>query len=68
MFQNYILQGCVGAVEYSESLRLWTFSIFRDSKYVENKMFRKINLFLFSGEGREASTLLGPLERANFSH
>jgi hypothetical protein len=28
-------------------------------------MFRKLDLFPSSGEGRETSTLLGPLERAN---
>jgi hypothetical protein len=31
-------------------------------------MFRKLDLFLSSDEGREAPTLLGPLERANLSH
>jgi hypothetical protein len=31
-------------------------------------MFRKLALFLSSGEGREPSTLWGPLERANVNH
>jgi hypothetical protein len=30
-------------------------------------MFRKLNLFPSSGDGRETSTLLGPLRRANLS-
>jgi hypothetical protein len=31
-------------------------------------MFQKLDMFLSSGEGRKASTLLGPLEKANLSH
>jgi hypothetical protein len=31
-------------------------------------MFRKLDLFLSSGEVRETPTLLGPLERANLSY
>jgi hypothetical protein len=31
-------------------------------------MFRKLDLFPSSGDGRETHTLLGPLERANPSH
>jgi hypothetical protein len=30
-------------------------------------MFQKMDLFPFSGEGRETLTLLGPLERANLN-
>jgi hypothetical protein len=40
-------------------------SIVRNS--LEN-MFRKLDLFLSSGDGRESPTLLGPLERANLKH
>jgi hypothetical protein len=35
---------------------------------LENTPFRKLDLFLPSGEGRETPTLLGPLERANLNH
>jgi hypothetical protein len=31
-------------------------------------MFRKLDVFPSSGEMREASTLLGPLGRANLNH
>jgi hypothetical protein len=31
-------------------------------------MFQKFNLFLSSDEGRQVSTLLGPLEKANQNH
>jgi hypothetical protein len=31
-------------------------------------VFRKLDLFPSAGEGREISTLLGPLERANLIH
>jgi hypothetical protein len=35
---------------------------------LENAMFRKQDLFPFSGEGMEIPTLLGLLERTNLSH
>jgi hypothetical protein len=34
----------------------------------ENTTFQKLDLFPFSGEGRETHTLLGPLESANLHH
>jgi hypothetical protein len=34
----------------------------------ENTTFRKLDLLLSLGEGREIPTLLSPLEGANFSH
>jgi hypothetical protein len=37
------------------------------SGILENTTFRKLDLFLSSGEG-ETPTLLGPLERANLNH
>jgi hypothetical protein len=33
---------------------------------MENKTFRKVSPFPSSGKGKETSTLLGRLERANF--
>jgi hypothetical protein len=49
--------------EATESLSLWTLPIIRNSKCLENTTFWKLNFFpLFSGEGRETPTLLGPLE------
>jgi hypothetical protein len=44
---------------------LWTVSIVRNSKYLENTTFQNLDLFPSSGEERETPTLLGPLERAN---
>jgi hypothetical protein len=35
---------------------------------LENTTFQKLDLFPSSGEGRETTTLLGPLERANLNH
>jgi hypothetical protein len=35
---------------------------------LESKTFRKLDLFPSSGEGRETTTLLGPLEIANLNH
>jgi hypothetical protein len=32
------------------------------------QMFRKLDLFLSSGEGRKIPTVLGPLQRANLNH
>jgi hypothetical protein len=51
--------------EKLESLGLWTLSIIRNSKELENTTFRKLDLFLSSGDGRKTPTLFGPLERAN---
>jgi hypothetical protein len=34
----------------------------------ENVKFRKLSLFTSSGEGRETTTVLGPLERAELNH
>jgi hypothetical protein len=34
----------------------------------ENIIFRKLVLFSSLGEGRETSTLLNPLEKANLNH
>jgi hypothetical protein len=36
-------------------------------RFVENIVFRKLDLFLSSNEGRETPTLFGPLERANLT-
>jgi hypothetical protein len=35
---------------------------------MENTVFRELDPFPSSGEGRETSILLGPLERANLNH
>jgi hypothetical protein len=53
-------------VQHSESLGLWTLSIVRSSKYLENTTFRKLDLFPSQGEER-GTPLLGPLERLAFS-
>jgi hypothetical protein len=37
-------------------------------KKLLNITFRKLDLFLSSGEWRETLTVLGSLERANFNH
>jgi hypothetical protein len=49
-----------------DALKFWILSIVRNST---NKKiaFRKLNLFLSSGERKKAHTLLGHLERANFN-
>jgi hypothetical protein len=54
--------------EYSESLGLWTLSIVRNSKLLENTTFGKLDLFPYSDEKREATTPLGLLERATLNH
>jgi hypothetical protein len=46
----------------SELLGSWTLFIVRNSKYLENTTSRKLDLFPSSGEGRETSDRLGPLE------
>jgi hypothetical protein len=45
-----------------ESLDLWALSVVPNSTYLENTTFRKLHLFPSSGEERDRSTLLGPLE------
>jgi hypothetical protein len=52
----------------SDLLGFRTLSIVRSSKKLENTTFRKLDLFLSSGEGGEIPTLFGPLERANLNH
>jgi hypothetical protein len=34
----------------------------------ENAIFRKLDLYSSSGEGKETPILLGPLERTNLNH
>jgi hypothetical protein len=51
-----------------ESIGLWTLSIVRNSKWLENTMFRKMNLLSSSSECRKTLALLGPLEGANLNH
>jgi hypothetical protein len=55
-------------VQSSESLRLRTLPIVRNSNKLENTKFWKLDLSQSSGEERDTSTTLGPLERANLSH
>jgi hypothetical protein len=45
----------------------WVFALFPLSGILENMTFRKLYLFLSSGEG-ETPTQLAPLERANLNH
>jgi hypothetical protein len=52
------------AVNISICFRITTFLDFRNSKQLENKTFRKLDLVPFLGVGRETPTLLGPLERS----
>jgi hypothetical protein len=49
-------------LQLSEALGLWTLSIVRNSKLLQNTTFSKLELFPYSGEGRETPTLLVPLE------
>jgi hypothetical protein len=44
----------------SEVLGIWTLSVVRHFKQVENMAFRKLDLFPSSRERRETPTLLGP--------
>jgi hypothetical protein len=48
----------------------WVFGLFPSSGIVESTTFRKLDLFLSSGEGggEKTPTQLGPLERANLNH
>jgi hypothetical protein len=48
-----------------ESLGLWTLPIVRK---LQNTTFQKLDLVSSSGEWRETTSLLGPLERANLNH
>jgi hypothetical protein len=50
-----------------ESTSLWILYITRNSKQLENRTFRELDLFPSSGEGMETATLLGPLERTNLT-
>jgi hypothetical protein len=45
----------------------WVFGLFPSAGILETRKhdFRKLDLFLPSGEGGKTSTQLGPLERAN---
>jgi hypothetical protein len=51
-----------------KSLDLWASSVVRNSDQLGNATFRKQEVFPPSGEEREATSLLGPLERPNPSH
>jgi hypothetical protein len=51
-----------------ESLRLWTLSNVRNSKYLDNTKYRKKCLFLSPDEGRKTPTPSCPIERTNFNH
>jgi hypothetical protein len=42
--------------------------VVRNSKYLENTKFRKLEPIPSSDEGKETPTLLGILERANLNH
>jgi hypothetical protein len=46
---------------YLELLCFWTFVHRPEFQILENSTFRKLDLFLSSGEGRETPTLLRPL-------
>jgi hypothetical protein len=45
----------------------WLSGLWPSSGYLNNQKatFRKLDLFSYSGEGKEASTLFSSLERAN---
>jgi hypothetical protein len=47
----------------------WVFGLYTSSGILENMTFRKLDLFLSSGEGGgEDTSQLGPLERANLNY
>jgi hypothetical protein len=48
-------------------LRVYCLPLLKHSEKLE-KMFRKVDLFPSPGEGKETSTLLGPLENTNLNH
>jgi hypothetical protein len=60
---------CYGHDFRSEPLGFSTLFILRNSKYCTTRIrkVQALDLNLFSGEGKETPTLLGPLERANFN-
>jgi hypothetical protein len=43
---------------------LWTLSIVRNSKYLGEKMFRKVDLFPYSGEGKINIYSVGSLRKS----
>jgi hypothetical protein len=45
----------------------WTLSVVGNSKLVENTLFRKLGMFLSSGERRKVPTQLSPSESGNLS-
>jgi hypothetical protein len=47
---------------------LLTLPIGRNSKYLESTTFRKLDLFLSSGDESETPAPLGPLEFATLNH
>jgi hypothetical protein len=55
-------------VKHQESLDVFTLSIVRNYKQLENSMFRKLYLFPSSEVGWKTPTVLGLLGRANFNH
>jgi hypothetical protein len=59
---NDASRGSDDGVYHLESLGFWTLPIVRNSKYQENTNAPS------SVEGRETSTLSGPLERASLNH
>jgi hypothetical protein len=63
----YIVEGSDDCVQNPKSVGCRTLSIVRCSKNYKTT-FRKLNLFPFSGERRETSTLLGRIESVNLNH
>jgi hypothetical protein len=51
----------------TESPSLRTLYIVRNSKYLENTGCLKLDLYQLSGEGRQISTLLGPLGNGRYN-
>jgi hypothetical protein len=52
----------------TESLTSRTMPIVRNPKQLESTVFRKLDLFPSSAEGRQTPTLSGPSEGANLNH
>jgi hypothetical protein len=65
--KKFILKASDDGVQHSESLGFGTSSVVRNFKYLENAMFRNLNIFPFSCERKETPTLLGPLLIANIN-
>jgi hypothetical protein len=63
--KNQTLKGSEDGVQYSAQR---VCGLCPSSGILENTTFRKLDLFPFSGVGRETPTLLGPLERVNVNH